>query len=49
MELLEFMELVDLNGKSESERAKLICFYRYQEFQEREFSMSIISGSEFWF
>ena len=43
MELLEFMELVDLNGKSESERAKLICFYRYQEFQEREFSMSIIS------
>lgn len=43
MELLEFMELVDLNGKCESERAKLICFYRYQEFQEREFSMSIIS------
>ncbi|MDE6568876.1 MAG: hypothetical protein K2K70_14270 [Lachnospiraceae bacterium] len=43
MELLEFMELVDLNGKSESERAKLICFYRYQEFQEREFSMSVIS------
>lgn len=43
MELLEFMELVDLNGKSEPERAKLICFYRYQEFREREFSMSTIS------
>lgn len=43
MELLEFMELVDLKGKSEQERAKLICFYRYQEFKERDFSMPTIS------
>lgn len=43
MELLEFMELVDLKNKTELERAKLICFYRYQEYQERDFSMSIIS------
>jgi len=43
MDLLEFVELVNLKEKSESERAKLICFYRYQEFQEKAFSMSIIS------
>ena len=43
MELLKFMELVDLKNKTEPERAKLICFYRYQEFQERDFSMTTIS------
>lgn len=42
MDLLEFMDLTDLKNKSEVEKAKYICFYRYQEFQENIFSMSEI-------
>lgn len=43
MELLEYMKFVDLKNKSETERAKLICFYRYQEFQEEQFLMANIT------
>lgn len=43
MKLLDFFELVDLKSKTEPEKAKLICFYRYHEFNESEFTLSSIS------
>lgn len=43
MQLLKFMEMVDLAAKSEIERAKLICFYHFKEADESIFTVSSIS------
>lgn len=41
--LLDCVTLLDLQNKSEADRAKFLCFYRYQEFQEEQYTMPIIS------
>lgn len=43
MELLEYIESISLNKKSEKERALYLCFYHYKETGENSFSMSFIS------
>ena len=43
MQLLKFMESVDLAAKQETERAKLLCFYHYKEDGETAFTMATIS------
>ncbi len=43
MQLLDFIELTNLNACTESERAKLLCFYRYKETNECRFTMPMIS------
>ena len=43
MQLLKFMEAVDLTAKQEAERAKLLCFYHYKEDGETSFTMANIS------
>ena len=44
MQLLEFMEAVDLSHKSEVERAKLLCFYHFKEDGEVVFTLSNIAN-----
>lgn len=44
MKLLDFIDLVNLNKRSETERAKLLCFYHYKETGECQFTMTIISN-----
>lgn len=44
MQLLKFMEAVDLSAKPEVERAKLLCFYHLKEDGVSAFTMSIITG-----
>lgn len=44
MQLLKFMESVDFAVKSETERAKLLCFYHYKENSEATFTMTNISA-----
>lgn len=39
MDLLTYLEKTSFNTKSESERAKLACFYAYKETQQTSFSM----------
>ncbi len=43
MQLLKYMEAVDLAHKSEVERAKLLCYYHLKEEGEAAFSLSKIS------
>lgn len=43
MQLLKFMEAVNLAAKPEVERAKLLCFYHLKEMGETAFAMSNIS------
>lgn len=43
MKLLDFIDLTNLNTRTESERAKLLCFYCYKETNECRFTMQIIS------
>ena len=43
MQLLKFMEAVELAAKPEVERAKLLCFYHYKVDGETEFTMANIS------
>jgi hypothetical protein len=43
MELLQFIENTSLNGKTEAERTKLLCFYYYKETGTQKFSMTLIS------
>jgi len=43
MTLSDFIDLTDINEKSEAERAKLLCFYHYKETGELLFSMTLIS------
>ncbi|MBO5316174.1 MAG: DUF4145 domain-containing protein [Clostridia bacterium] len=43
MQLLKFMENVDLASKPEVERAKLLCFYHYKEDGINEFTMTNIA------
>lgn len=42
MQLLKFMEAVDLAAKPETERATLLCFYHYKEDGETTFTMAKI-------
>lgn len=44
MQLLQFMEAVDLTTKSEVERAKLICYYHFKENRVTTFSMQLITN-----
>lgn len=43
MRLLDFIELTELHSCSETERAKLLCFYHYKENAENQFKMTLIS------
>lgn len=43
MEIIDFLNLCNLNSKTEAERAKLLCFYHYKETQNQHFSMTMIS------
>ncbi len=43
MKILDFVDLTNLNTRTEAERAKLLCFYHYNETDERQFSMTLIS------
>ena len=43
MQIIDYIDAVDLENKSESERAKLLCYYNYKETGNTLFSMSLIS------
>ena len=43
MQLLKFMENVNLAAKSETERATLLCFYHYKEEGRTAFTMATIA------
>lgn len=43
MQILNFIELVELKNKKEAERAKLLSFYYYKETGETQFTIAIIS------
>lgn len=43
MQILDFITLVDLNSKNETERAKLLCFYYTKETGATQFRMVDIS------
>ena len=43
MQLLKFIETIDLAAKPEVERAMLLCFYHYKEDGETAFTMINIS------
>ena len=43
LQLLTYMEAVDMTAKPEAERAKFICFYHYKEDAITSFSMANIS------
>ena len=42
MQLLRFMDAVNLTAKSEAERATLLCFYHYKESGQSGFTMANI-------
>lgn len=42
MKILDFIESVSLQGKSEAERAKLLCFYHQKETSDSTFTMTKI-------
>ena len=42
MQLLKFIETIDLSAKPETERATLLCFYHYKESGETTFTMAKI-------
>ncbi len=44
MQLLKFMEAVDLIHKSETERAKMLCYYHFKEDGETAFTVSNIAN-----
>lgn len=43
MQLLNFIDAVDLTAKPEVERAKMLCFYHYKETGESAFTVSNIA------
>ncbi|MCC7554765.1 MAG: DUF4145 domain-containing protein [Methanoculleus marisnigri] len=43
MKLLDFIQLVDLKNKTESERAKYLCYYHFKEMNMSQFTMTMIS------
>lgn len=43
MQLLKFMEAVELTARPEVERAKLLCFYHYKEDGETAFTMANVA------
>lgn len=43
MQIIDFLEATELKVKSESEKAKLLCFYHFKETGEAAFSMALIS------
>ena len=44
MKILDFIEKTKLADRSESEKAKLLCFFHYKETGESVFSMPLISN-----
>ena len=44
MKILDFIEKTNLADRSESEKAKLLCFFHHKETGESVFSMSLISN-----
>lgn len=44
MKILDFIEKTKLADRSESEKAKLLCFFHYKETDESLFSMPLISN-----
>jgi hypothetical protein len=44
MKIIDFLDLCNLNNKTETERAKLLCFYYYKETLEQQFTMCTISS-----
>lgn len=43
MKIINYIELVDLKNKTETERSKLLCYYHYKEMNVSQFSMTMIS------
>ncbi len=43
MQLLEFIEYTNLNTQSETDKAKLLCFYQYRKSRENLFTMALVS------
>lgn len=43
MKIIDFINATELNSKSESEKARLLCFYHFKETGEQVFSMSLVS------
>ncbi len=43
MKIIDFINKIELINKSETEKAKLLCFYYYKESGEQQFSMAKIS------
>ncbi len=43
MQIIDFLEATELKSKSESEKAKMLCFYHYKSTGELVFSMALIS------
>lgn len=43
MELISFIDAMDLKSKNQLERAKLLCFFQYKEENIEEFSMPYIA------
>lgn len=43
MKIIDFIDRTELSNKSETEKAKLLCFYHYKEHGEQQFSMAQIS------
>lgn len=43
MELLDFIQLVDLKSKTEADRAKYLCYYHFKEINVSQFTMTMIS------
>lgn len=39
MKILDFIEKTELTGKSECEKAKLLCYFHYKETTELTFSI----------
>ena len=42
MELLDYVNLIDMNNLSETEKAKFLCYYLYKETGETIFSSALI-------
>ena len=43
MKILDFIEKMELNRKSECDKARLLCYFHYKETSESLFSMSLIT------
>lgn len=43
MQIIDFLEATEIKTKTESEKAKLLCFYHYKETGNNVFTMALIS------